>query len=48
MFLHARRLRFVHPASGEPIDLEAPLPAACEALLAALARAAEGAPPLGA
>jgi 23S rRNA pseudouridine955/2504/2580 synthase len=36
MFLHARRLRFVHPASGEPIELEAPLPAACEALLAAL------------
>ena len=36
MFLHARRLRFVHPASGEPIELQAPLPAACEALLAAL------------
>ena len=40
MFLHARRLRFVHPASGEPIELEAPLPAACEALLAALDRTA--------
>ena len=39
MFLHARRLRFVHPASGEPIELEAPLPAACEALLDALAPA---------
>ena len=37
MFLHARRLRFVHPASGEQIELEAPLPAACRALLAALA-----------
>jgi 23S rRNA pseudouridine955/2504/2580 synthase len=36
MFLHARRLRFVHPASGEPIELEAPLPALCEGLLAAL------------
>lgn len=36
MFLHARRLRFVHPASGEPVELEAPLPAACEALLEAL------------
>ena len=36
MFLHARRLRFVHPASGEPIELEAPLPAACVALLGAL------------
>jgi 23S rRNA pseudouridine955/2504/2580 synthase len=40
MFLHARRLRFVHPASGEPIELEAPLPEACEALLEALASAA--------
>jgi 23S rRNA pseudouridine955/2504/2580 synthase len=39
MFLHARRLRFVHPASGEQIELEAPLPAACGALLAALAPA---------
>ncbi len=37
MFLHARRLRFMHPASGETIELEAPLPAACQALLAALA-----------
>jgi len=40
MFLHARRLRFMHPASGEPIELEAPLPATCEALLAALEPAA--------
>jgi 23S rRNA pseudouridine955/2504/2580 synthase len=37
MFLHARRLRFVHPGSGETIELEAPLPAECEALLHALA-----------
>jgi len=36
MFLHARRLRFVHPASGELIELEAPLPEPCQALLAAL------------
>jgi 23S rRNA pseudouridine955/2504/2580 synthase len=36
MFLHARRLRFTHPESGEPVELEAPLPAACEALLEAL------------
>jgi len=36
MFLHARRLRFTHPASGEVIELEAPLPAECRALLAAL------------
>ena len=38
MFLHARHLRFTHPATGGVIDLEAPLPAECEALLHALAR----------
>ena len=37
MFLHARRLRFQHPGSGEPVELEAPLPADCVALLRALA-----------
>jgi 23S rRNA pseudouridine955/2504/2580 synthase len=37
MFLHARRLRFTHPASGEVLELEAPLPAECEALVHALA-----------
>ena len=37
MFLHARHLRFTHPASGEVIQLEASLPAECEALLHALA-----------
>ncbi|MFT3664791.1 RluA family pseudouridine synthase [Piscinibacter sp.] len=36
MFLHARRLRFRHPASGEILELEAPLPAECEAFLATL------------
>ena len=25
--LHARRLRFVHPSTGEPVELECPLPA---------------------
>lgn len=35
MFLHARRLSFVHPASGARVELEAPLPAACAALVAA-------------
>ena len=35
MFLHARRLRFTHPASGEVIELDAPLPAEFEALMAA-------------
>ena len=39
MFLHARRLSFTHPASGEPLVLEAPLPAACVGLLQALANA---------
>ena len=36
MFLHAKGLRFAHPASGEPMALEAPLPAACVRLLDAL------------
>jgi 23S rRNA pseudouridine955/2504/2580 synthase len=36
MFLHARRLRFVHPVSGEAIELEAPLPAPCKTFLSAL------------
>ena len=45
MFLHARRLRFDHPASGEPLQLEAPLPAECEALLLALGAAATGQQP---
>jgi 23S rRNA pseudouridine955/2504/2580 synthase len=26
MFLHAARLTFLHPVSGEPMDIEAPLP----------------------
>jgi len=33
MFLHAKRLQFTHPASGETIELLAPLPPECEALL---------------
>ncbi|HET9644016.1 MAG TPA: RluA family pseudouridine synthase [Burkholderiaceae bacterium] len=36
MFLHARRLSFDHPASGERVELEAPLPAECATLLAHL------------
>ncbi len=36
MFLHARRLRFQHPANGTVIELEAPLPPECEAFLATL------------
>ena len=38
MFLHARRLRFEHPASGEVIELEAPLPAEFHTVVAALER----------
>ncbi len=33
MFLHARRLRLQHPATGEVIELAAALPAECQALL---------------
>jgi len=33
MFLHARRLQFAHPASGEPLVCEAALPGECSALL---------------
>ncbi len=33
MFLHARRLRFEHPATAQMIELDAPLPADCQALL---------------
>ena len=36
MFLHARLLAFDHPASGERITLQAPLPAACTGLLGRL------------
>ncbi len=36
MFLHAKRLRFQHPATGEVMELEAPLPPECEVFLATL------------
>ncbi|MDH5538396.1 MAG: RluA family pseudouridine synthase [Rhizobacter sp.] len=36
MFLHARRLRLQHPASGEVIELQAPLPAECVLFIDAL------------
>jgi 23S rRNA pseudouridine955/2504/2580 synthase len=36
MFLHARYLRLDHPITGEPLTLEAPLPADCAQMLAAL------------
>jgi 23S rRNA pseudouridine955/2504/2580 synthase len=36
MFLHARRLAFDHPASGERVLLQSPLPAECVRLLGVL------------
>ncbi len=33
MFLHAKRLQFTHPASGETVELLAPLPPECEQIL---------------
>ncbi|HEX6019587.1 MAG TPA: RluA family pseudouridine synthase [Burkholderiaceae bacterium] len=36
MFLHARRLAFDHPGSGERIEVESPLPPECIKLLGAL------------
>lgn len=36
MFLHARRLAFDHPATGQRIELLAPLPPECETLLSRL------------
>ncbi len=36
MFLHAWKLAFVHPVSGEPLQLEAPLPRELEKFMAAL------------
>jgi 23S rRNA pseudouridine955/2504/2580 synthase len=31
--LHARRLKLAHPATGEPLELEAPLPSDLEVVL---------------
>ena len=36
MFLHAWRLRFAHPASGEEVTVESPLPEACERFIESL------------
>jgi 23S rRNA pseudouridine955/2504/2580 synthase len=38
MFLHARALAVDHPATGERLELQAPLPPDCAALVAALAK----------
>jgi 23S rRNA pseudouridine1911/1915/1917 synthase len=45
LFLHAWRLVFASPATGDLVRLEARLPAALEAALAGLRAAAPGAPP---
>ena len=36
MFLHAVRLRFTHPVTGEQLDIQAPMPEDCAALLKVL------------
>ncbi len=41
MFLHARRLRFTHPATGETLTLEAPLPPELARFMAGLAAGPE-------
>jgi len=38
MFLHAYRITFRHPETGEPLTLTAPLPAECERFLVSLGR----------
>jgi len=45
LFLHAWRVVFASPATGDLVRLEAPLPAALESALAGLRDAAPGAPP---
>jgi hypothetical protein len=45
MFLHARSLRFAHPASGETIELQAALPSECLDLLQQLAMRERQPPP---
>lgn len=41
-FLHAARLEFVHPVSGKPLELQAPLPEALERFLHQLESTAAG------
>ena len=36
MFLHAWKLRFAHPVTGEPVDITAPLPEELSAVISAL------------
>jgi 23S rRNA pseudouridine955/2504/2580 synthase len=39
MFLHAMQMRFNHPVSSEPMDLQSPLPRECEEFLRELTNA---------
>jgi 23S rRNA pseudouridine955/2504/2580 synthase len=40
MFLHAYRLKLTHPATGDTLQFEAPLPADCKRFIAQLSEAA--------
>jgi 23S rRNA pseudouridine955/2504/2580 synthase len=41
MFLHACRLKFAHPVSGEALSIDCPLPAECQRLIDHLAKESE-------
>lgn len=41
MFLHAYQITFLHPETGKPMTLQAPLPAECERFLVSLGSAQE-------
>ncbi len=41
-FLHAARLAFVHPISGEPVDVSSPLPEDLQAALELAQRGVDG------
>ena len=36
MFLHAWKLKFIHPVTGEALDIEAPLPEELARVISAL------------
>jgi len=40
MFLHAHQITFLHPETGAPVTLQAPLPPECRQFLAGLDKAA--------
>ena len=45
MFLHAYRLKLTHPATGAPLQFEAPLPAECRRFIAQLNELRNGSNP---